>query len=145
MNTQKIHLGEHLFSRCLWYKRRSWTVGVYRYLNTSIFRCSMHRKKVCDASSMHRRYSFFSFFFFLLFFIFFSSFFLLFYSVLFFFPFFLLYFLYFLDVSSHLFKRVCQSVGPPVRPSVGPSTSPTIGPSVTPSWNNDERVINVCV
>ena len=35
----------------------------------------------------------------------------------------------FLDASSHLYKRVCPSVGP----SVGPSVRPSVGLSVRPS------------
>ena len=34
---------------------------------------------------------------------------------------------FFLDASSHLYKRVCPSVGPSVRPSVGPSVRRSVG------------------
>ena len=36
----------------------------------------------------------------------------------------------FLNAFSHLYKRVCQSVGPSVRRSVGPSVRPSVRPSV---------------
>ena len=39
----------------------------------------------------------------------------------------------FLDASSHLYKRVCPSVGPSVRPSVGPSVGPSVRRSVRQS------------
>ena len=35
-----------------------------------------------------------------------------------------------LDASTHLYKRLCPSVGPSVRRSVRPSIGPSIGPSV---------------
>ena len=35
-----------------------------------------------------------------------------------------------LNASSHLYMRVCPSVGPPVRRSVGPSVRPSVRPSV---------------
>ena len=37
---------------------------------------------------------------------------------------------YFLDVSSHLYKRVCPSVGLSIRPSVCPQVCPSVGLSV---------------
>ena len=36
-------------------------------------------------------------------------------------------FSWFLDASSHLYKRVCPSVRPSVGPSVGPSVRPSVG------------------
>ena len=38
------------------------------------------------------------------------------------------YFNYFLDASSHLFKRVCPSVHPSVHPSIRPSVRPSVRP-----------------
>ena len=42
----------------------------------------------------------------------------------------------FLDAFSHLYKRVCPSVGRSVRPSVGRSVRPSVGRSVTSYFKN---------
>ena len=44
---------------------------------------------------------------------------------------FFLDFLPFLDASTHLYKRVCPSVGPLVHQWVGPSVHQSVGPSVS--------------
>ena len=47
----------------------------------------------------------------------------------------------FLDASSHLYKRVCPSVGPSVRPSVRPSVGRSVRPRVTLSSKTGKSMI----
>ena len=45
----------------------------------------------------------------------------------------------FLDAFSHLYKRVCPSVGPSVRPSVGPSVRPSHTSWISEKWAEFEQ------